>query len=95
MKKYVLCQAETYAYEDEIKNGVCIENEQPCDIVAEFETKEQAIKELKKYSSNVFLNYKNGKKVCVIEYFVEEETYDECGNFETSKIIAYADGLQK
>lgn len=94
MKKYVLYKSETYAYESEIRHGICQDNFEECDVVAEFETEAEALEELAKKSSMVYSNYREGEKVNVVEYFVDEEDYVEDDDFYdilSTETIAYAE----
>ena len=83
---------EKYVYPDEIKNG-CTEGEET-EFQESFENIDEAKNALKNHSSNSNDNYKEFEKVLVCEYFIEEEIFDEDGDFESSKIIEYADGLE-
>lgn len=85
MKKYVLKKDSIevkYKDRKEIAPGVVLssDNQEP-ETIKLFNNKEDALKELQKYKSSIAKHTYNGTIYVVEEYYVEENTYDEDGEW--------------
>lgn len=85
MKKYVLKKDSIevkYKDRKEIAPGVVLssDNQEP-ETIKLFDNKEDALKELQKYKSSIAKHTYNGTIYVVEEYYVEENTYDEDGEW--------------
>lgn len=67
-----------YKDRKEIKPGVVLtsDNQEP-ELIKAFDSKEEALEELRKYKSSITEHAYNGTLYVVEEYYVEENTYDD------------------
>ena len=80
----------SYKNRMEIKEGCSVDCEDP-EIIKLFESKEQALEELKKYNTEISeLSGSAGIYYNVTEYFVEQIIYDDEEVFESIGIVGYS-----
>ena len=72
-----------YKKRKEITEGCTLtQSDQEPEVIKSFESKEDALRELNKYQSEIQIHYGNaGKFYSVTEYYVEENEYDEDGEW--------------
>lgn len=100
MKKYELnrhyddvhCDEETVKDREYIMNEVA-EHDDTCRDIAVFDTREEALIELKKYKNTACLKQGYIDTYAEVEYFdvVEWDCDEETGEFEKGQVIAYAE----
>lgn len=87
MKKYEVKENTievNYKNRKNIKAGVSLESENQEPItIASCETLEEAQEELKKLKTDIIENHYNGTFYTVTEYYIEENEYDEDGDWVT------------
>lgn len=67
---------------EEIKEGVSVGRDSTPELIASFETIEEAEKELKKYTSKIKeLSNSAGRYYHLEEFYIEENSYDDDGEF--------------
>lgn len=84
MKKFEICKAtETFKDKKSICKGCTIDATEP-ELIASFDSKEEALAELKKYESDV-RKYKHYNMMCyrVEEYYIAENNYEDDGEWES------------
>jgi hypothetical protein len=87
MKKYEVKESTievNYKNRKNIKAGVSLESEnQEPTIIASFDTLKEAQKKLKELKTDIKENHYNGTFYNVTEYYIEENEYDEDGDWLT------------
>lgn len=73
-----------YKKRKEIKEGVTLELEGDSVLIQSFVLKEEAIKKLKGFKSEVREMHYSGTYYLIEEYFIEENLYDSTGEFISS-----------